>query len=349
MSVGFTEIANEIASGIMNGKYSDTLPSISKMSAQFQVCPATIKRVISQLRDWDLVSGEQGRCVRINHKAAGNPYFHKNVVILANLTAISNNLYSKIIQALNKELNDRHVCLHLFISEEQFRECGFKPDCIVAVGIKISPKLKEYCAENKIIKFNLPENGYQGIATDNRKTGYDAIKYLAEECGHRHIGMMATQLNYDYGCFYLRYLGAAEYAEQHPEITFTTVELDENMDHTAAQRPAIEELMQKDPEITAIFASCDLYAMGIYSYVKDHNLQIPEDISVLGFGDQLFTDLMNPPLSTYSESAEDLGEHLIKLILELLVKPDKSVQNTYISPRMILRGSIAGYNRKGHI
>ena len=48
---------------------------------------------------------------------------------------------------------------HLFISEEQFRECGFKPDCIVAVGIKISPKLEEYCAENKIIKLNLPENG----------------------------------------------------------------------------------------------------------------------------------------------------------------------------------------------
>ena len=197
-------------------------------------------------------------------------------------------------------------------------------------------------------KLNFPENGYQGIATDNRKAGYETIKYLFEN-GHRHIGMMATQLGYDYGCFYLRYLGAMEYVKEHPEITFSTVELDENLDNTDMQRPAIEALMKMDPEISAIFASCDLYAMGIYSYAKDRSLKIPEDISVLAFGDQLFTTLMNPPLSTCSESAEDIGEHLIKLVLEVLQNPEKSVQNTLVSPRMILRGSVAECGRKGRV
>ena len=346
MPIGFTEIANEIAAGIREGKYPDTLPSIRSLSELFKVCPATVKRVISQLRDWDLVSGEQGRCVRVNPKAAGNPCFHKNVVVRANFSAISNNLYAMIMKELNEALDEYHVCLHLFISEDQFRECGFKPDCIVAVGVRISEELEKYCPENKIIKLNLPENGYQGIATDNRKTGYEAIRYLAEDCGHRQIGMMTTQLNYDYGCFYLRYLGAMEYAKAHPEITLSFVELDENLDNTAAQYPAIDALMKKNPEITAIFTMCDLYAMGVYSYAKDHNLRIPEDLSVLGFGDQLFTALMNPPLSTFSESAEDIGNYLIKLVLEVLQNPNKSVQNTFVSPRMILRGSVAKYEGK---
>ena len=340
MPIGYTEIANEIAAGIRDGQYPDTLPSIHTLAGMFKVCPATVKRVISQLRDWDLVSGEQGRCVRVNPKAAGNPYFHKNIVICANLTTISNSLYSKIIQELNAALDEHHVCLHLFISEDQFRECGFKPDCIVAVGINVSEELEKYCPENKIIKLNLPENGFQGIATDNRKTGYEAIRYLAEDCGHRHIGVMNTQLNYDYGCFYLRHQGIMDYVKVHPEIKLSVVELDENLENTAVQRPAIEELMQKDPEITAIFAACDLYALGIYSYAKDHDLKIPDDLSVLGFGDQLFASLMNPPLSTFSESAEDIGDYLIKLVLEVLQNPNKSVQNTFVSPKMVCRGSV---------
>ena len=345
--MGFIEIANEIAKGIMEGKYTDTLPSINKMSSIFQVCPATVKRGISQLRDWDLVSGEQGRCVRINPKAAGNPYFHKNVVVLADFSSISNNLYARVIRNLNKTLEERFICLHLFVSEDQFRECGFKPDCIVVVGMLISERLKKYCAENRIIKVNLPENGYQGIATDNRKVGYEAIKYLAEEYGHRHIGMLATQLNYDYGYFYLRYLGAKDYAESHPEIAFHIVELDENLDNTSVQRPGIEELMRKDPEITAIFASCDLYAVAVYSYAKDHELNIPEDLSVLSFGDQYYTELLNPPLSTFSESAEDIGSLLSKLVLDVLQDPDKPAQNTFLSPKLLHRGSVVECKKRG--
>ena len=98
--------------------------------------------------------------------------------------------------------------------------------------------------------------------------------------------------------------------------------------------------MQKDPEITAIFATCDLFALGIYSYAKDHARNIPDDLSVLGFDDQLFASLMNPPLSTFLESAKELGDYLIKLVLEVLQDPNKSVQNTFVSPKMICRDSV---------
>ena len=98
--------------------------------------------------------------------------------------------------------------------------------------------------------------------------------------------------------------------------------------------------MQKDPEITAIFATCDLFALGIYSYAKDHARNIPDDLSVLGFDDQLFASLMNPPLSTFLESAKELGDYLIKLVLEVLQNPDESVQNTFVSPKMVCRGSV---------
>ena len=58
--IEFMSLAEKIADGIKSGIYQDTLPSIARLSEKFDVCPATVKRVLSQLRDWDLVDG-QGR------------------------------------------------------------------------------------------------------------------------------------------------------------------------------------------------------------------------------------------------------------------------------------------------
>ena len=68
--IEFMSLAEKIADGIKSGIYQDTLPSIARLSEKFDVCPATVKRVLSQLRDWDLVDGERGKCVRINPKAS---------------------------------------------------------------------------------------------------------------------------------------------------------------------------------------------------------------------------------------------------------------------------------------
>jgi DNA-binding LacI/PurR family transcriptional regulator len=185
--------------------------------------------------------------------------------------------------------------------------------------------------------------------TDGKTAGNMAMKHLAKECGHTHIGVLATQLQYPHACFSQRYKGAVEYAAKHPDIKLSMVEIPELELHSQSSYELTEELMKKDPQITAVFATCDMLAFGVYNYAAKNNLRIPEDLSVLGFGDQLFTALMNPPLSTFSESAEDIGKYLIKLVLEVLKNPNKSVQNTFVSPRMILRGSVAECGRKGRV
>ena len=55
--IEFMSLAEKIADGIKSGIYQDTLPSIARLSEKFDDCPATVKRVLSQLRDWDLVDG----------------------------------------------------------------------------------------------------------------------------------------------------------------------------------------------------------------------------------------------------------------------------------------------------
>ena len=73
MPSDFKTIAKTIADGIKSGVYTETLPSIARLSEQFDVCPATVKRILAQLQDWDLVTGEHGfikRTERFNGQGA---------------------------------------------------------------------------------------------------------------------------------------------------------------------------------------------------------------------------------------------------------------------------------------
>lgn len=344
----FKTVAREIADGIKSGLYVETLPSIARLSEQFNICQATVTRVLAQLRDWDLVSGEHGRCVRINPKAEGNEFFHKNVVILANLFSVSMPFYEATLEMLSNSMSMMYMSIHLFFSENQVQNCTFTPDCVLAVSNTAQVMLEavvQRFPDCPVIRFNQVSNHYPYVTSDNRKAGYDAIRHLADDCGHTHIGILATQLKYTKGCFYDRYKGALEYADKHPDIKLSMVEIPELEMENHASFHLMEKLMEDDPEITAVFATCDMLAIGAYSYATEHNLKIPDDLAVIGFDDQGFGKCLNPALSTFSENPLDTAQLLFKLIREAL--QGKSAKRAlYSEPRLVVRGSTSAHAKQ---
>ena len=343
--IEFMSLAEKIADGIKSGIYQDTLPSIARLSEKFDVCPATVKRVLSQLRDWDLVDGERGKCVRINPKASGNPFFHRNVVILADLPTLSCPFYAQVLNRLNESFGSVYLCFHLFVSPEQFRECGFQPDCVIVINYYSDSDmetLKRYYPSGNIIKLNHADRRYHYVASDGRMAGYEALAYLAKECGHTHIGMLATQTNYTYGCFRLRYEGAREYAMTHDKIKLTVVEIPEAQESTEASCGAMEELMRKDPRITGVFASCDVIALGVYAYAVKHSRSIPHDLAVIGFDNQDFCRTVYPQISTFSENVPETAAVLFELVKKVLVDAAMPLQHHTVSPKLLIRGSTTG-------
>ena len=346
MAHEFIKIAKKIETDIKNGTYSDTLPSIAVLSQMFNVCPATVKRILSILRDKELVSGEHGRCVRVNPKAAGNPYFHKNVVFLTNLFNISTPFYANTIELLTQHLFDRYISVHIFVSENQVHECTFEPDCVLMInnsGQVMLDLLLQKFPECKVIKLNQRSTHFPYVMTNGYIAGYKAIRHLAEDCGHTHIGMLATQLQYPHASFFMRYQGAMDYVKKHPEIKFSMVEVPELELESQTPRKLMAELMAKDPEITAIFASCDVMAMGVYGYAAENNLKIPEDIAVIGVDNQGFGKSVFPKLTTLSENAEATAEKLYFNIRSLLMGKDVELESL-TEPYLIINGSTMKQN-----
>ena len=98
---------------------------------------------------------------------------------------------------------------------------------------------------------------------------------------------------------------------------------------------------------TAIFAANDMSAMGVYQTAREFGLQIPGDLSVIGFDNLREAAFLNPPLTTVDQFVEKMGtmatEMLVKLVKgETLPTNPLEEGNLYKIPaQLVIRDSCA--------
>ena len=93
------------------------------------------------------------------------------------------------------------------------------------------------------------------------------------------------------------------------------------------------------PPFTALFACNDLMAVGALRALKSGGIRVPDDVEVIGFDDIELAHLVEPPLSTISQPAFEMGarsaEHLLRQIDGKTPRPKTVV----LMPRLVLRGT----------
>ncbi len=90
---------------------------------------------------------------------------------------------------------------------------------------------------------------------------------------------------------------------------------------------------------TALFAANDIMALGAMDAIRNRGLEIPKDISVIGFDDipQAFTT--HPKLTTMRQPLEEMGRLGVKILLEKIKKPDLLPYRTTVATELIIRDS----------
>lgn len=95
-----------------------------------------------------------------------------------------------------------------------------------------------------------------------------------------------------------------------------TIRADETITPDAGRR-ATEQLMARDLELTGLFCFNDRVASGAYRTLRRLGLDVPHDVSVVGFDDQ--ADLaagLDPPLSTIALPYEAMGRWAVDRLLD---------------------------------
>ena len=91
---------------------------------------------------------------------------------------------------------------------------------------------------------------------------------------------------------------------------------------------------------TAIFCANDDMALGVMSAAARHRIRIPEQLSVLGFDDMRYAAISNPPLSTVSQPAHEIGVRAAKRLLKAIDSPAEQDRSVEILPhRLVIRQS----------
>jgi LacI family transcriptional regulator len=100
-----------------------------------------------------------------------------------------------------------------------------------------------------------------------------------------------------------------------------------------------QDLLSLPVPPTAVFAANDVMALGAMDAIRIRGLEIPEDISVIGFDDipQAFTT--HPKLTTVRQPLEEMGRLGVKLLLEQIGNPDCLPQPVTVATELIIRDS----------
>lgn len=103
---------------------------------------------------------------------------------------------------------------------------------------------------------------------------------------------------------------------------------------------AIENLLQRNVPFTAFVGFNDAMAAGGISCLLEHGIQIPEQVSVVGFDDIPYIRFIRPKLTTVKYPIEAIGEHAAELALRLLDGKNSEDVLLKFTPEMVVRDSV---------
>lgn len=156
---------------------------------------------------------------------------------------------------------------------------------------------------------------FAAVVPDEVQGGYDATRHLLER-GHRRIGIITSDLlRTGYPAVTGRLEGYQRALADHG-VPFDPELLREGEGLAASGYRLTGELLQRSRPPTALFCGTDRTAMGAYEAIKQRGLRIPDDISLVGFDNQVYVaDSLNPPLTTMELPHFSMGRWAVDRLL----------------------------------
>ncbi|WP_328672718.1 LacI family DNA-binding transcriptional regulator [Streptomyces sp. NBC_00328] len=79
---------------------------------------------------------------------------------------------------------------------------------------------------------------------------------------------------------------------------------------------AMRELLERSPDLDAVFVANDLSALGALRVLREHGRRVPDDVAVIGFDDMLpIAEQADPPLTTVRQDIEEMGRLMARLLI----------------------------------
>ncbi|CAG7622295.1 LacI family DNA-binding transcriptional regulator [Paenibacillus allorhizosphaerae] len=198
----------------------------------------------------------------------------------------------------------------------------------------------EYAADKEIpiVVLNRPIDKVKvmNLVPDDQRGAYRVAEHLIEK-GHRRIaiiegkqGFKSTQARRD---------GYREALEKHGVPLRNEWIVPGNYDLESGYA-GMNRLLDLKERPTAVFCSNDDMALGAIKAVTERGLRVPDDLSVVGFDDHLFSAFMSPALTTVRRPIEEISRAGAEKLLSFIEKKQVEKSTVYFHTELVIRDSV---------
>ncbi len=209
--------------------------------------------------------------------------------------------------------------------------------------------------QNAIRKLQIIEKPYvsvcAGLHTEGPLVNSDdvyALKLATDylyDLGHRRIALLFSS-NWPLGRDYQHYFCQALQSRHLPYIPELVVDIREALylpqsphfqdSWTVKPMSAVRRLMQIADPPTAIVCSNDGFAIACIKGLQQLGLRVPDDVSVIGYNNELISTLFHPELTTIRQPLEEIASSSIEMLRSILDQ-EKLDHSQLASMRQIIR------------
>jgi DNA-binding LacI/PurR family transcriptional regulator len=247
--------------------------------------------------------------------------------------------FGRIVQSISSGLVERNLQMVLMISQspqERQRLEGYLTrqhvDGALLLSLHGNDTLPSELERRGVatVRAGRPARAEPGcfVDADNRGGARAAVGYLRER-GRRRIATITGPLDMAAGL--ARLDGYRDVVGEGP-----VAHGDFSEESGAA---AMQGLLDRFPDIDAVFAASDMMAAGALRVMRAHGLRAPDDIAVVGFDDSVVARHTDPPLTTVHQPIEDIGREMVRLLLAKIDDGEPAEAEVVLNTRLVIRGS----------
>ena len=180
------------------------------------------------------------------------------------------------------------------------------------------------------------EIDYDYVVINNTKGAYSATKYLIDK-GHKNIGLLGSNIE----------IKNFKYRLEGYKKTLNTFEIDFNENNNVYVDPTMDGAyndfkiyVDKNNLPTAFFALNDIIALGAIKAMSEFGINVPNDVSIVGFDDIPFSSYSNPGVTTIKVHTKTMGRIAVKRLMEKIDDDSEITMKIEINTELIERESV---------
>lgn len=339
-----------IATGMLGP--GDRLPSIRRLGAALGVHHHTVRQAYRELQARDLISLRQGATATVRELATlmtARPRYTGATTAWGILIADFSPFYLPFLRGVERGAAEAHAMTMLAVTEDSLVKATLQMQQLVAAGVRgiIAASMGGLVHDElggtaalPIVYCDQPRRDQESIAFDGPGAGFALAEHLASH-GHRRITLITPTLEYpNMAALHRGFVRATRTGL----IEKVDVVRAADFSIEAGEAAATNALMSADAP-AAIATVADELALGVLGAARKLRLRVPDDLSVVSYGAIDATAYVDPPITTVSLPADEMG-HRAAGRLTARLRGEPPAGRSVLGTRLVVRASCGPHGPK---